>query len=260
MNAPDIEFRELQETIIECRKCPRLVEWRELVSREKVRRFQNEEYWGRPLRAFGESDASLIIVGLAPAAHGGNRTGRMFTGDRSGDWLFEALHHFGFANQPLSTHRNDGLRLIDCLITAALRCAPPQNKPLPNEMNNCRTFLRQELQLLKAQQVVIALGRIGFRAFLEAWQQNGSALPDPRPVFRHGGEWALPGGPILIASYHPSQQNTQTGKLTRSMFHSIFRRARQILMNKKGERPPTKVKNDECRMTNKNNRLSIRHS
>jgi uracil-DNA glycosylase len=229
MSAPDIKFGELQATIIECRKCPRLVEWRQLTSSEKVRRFQNEVYWGRPLPAFGERSASLIIVGLAPAAHGGNRTGRMFTGDRSGDWLFGALHRFGFANQPSSTHRNDGLRLTDCLITAAIRCAPPQNKPLPDEMDNCRTFLRQELQLLRSQQVVVALGRIGFKAFLEAWRENGNALPDPKPEFRHGGEWALPGGPILIASYHPSQQNTQTGRLTRFMFHGIFRRARRIL-------------------------------
>jgi len=229
LSTPDVKFRKLQETIIECRKCPRLVEWRERVSREKVRRFRSEVYWGCPLPAFGESDASLIIVGLAPAAHGGNRTGRMFTGDRSGDWLFEALHGFGFANQPSSTHRNDGLHLIDCLITAAVRCAPPQNKPLPDEMDNCRTFLRRELQLLKSQQVVVALGRTGFKAFLEAWQENGGALPVLKPEFRHGGEWALPGGPILIASYHPSQQNTQTGKLTRSMFHSVFHKARRIL-------------------------------
>jgi uracil-DNA glycosylase family 4 len=219
----------LQEIIIECRRCPRLVEWRERVSREKVRRFQNEEYWGRPIPAFGAADASLVVVGLAPAAHGGNRTGRMFTGDRSGDWLYEALHRFGFANQPSSTDRSDGLCLLDCLITAAVRCAPPQNKPLPNEMENCRSYLRQELLFLQSKRVVITLGQIGFKAFLKAWGEDRCALPDPKPLFRHGGEWILPGGLVLIASYHPSQQNTQTGKLTRAMFHSIFRRARAIL-------------------------------
>ncbi len=229
METRGVEFARVQETIIECRKCPRLVEWRERVSREKVRRYRSEEYWGRPIPAFGAPDAALVVIGLAPAAHGGNRTGRMFTGDRSGDWLYEALQRFGFANQPTSAHRNDGLRLQDCLITAALRCAPPQNKPLPEELDNCRPYLRQELQLLTSRRVVVALGQIGFKSLLKAWQENQSPVPEPRPQFRHGGEWMLPGGQVLIASYHPSQQNTQTGRLTRAMFHGIFRRARQIL-------------------------------
>ena len=229
MSTHQNKFCEIQKAIIECRKCPRLVEWREKVARERVRRFQNEEYWGRPLPAFGAEDASLIVIGLAPAAHGGNRTGRMFTGDSSGDWLYEAMARYGFANQPHATHRNDGLHLFDCLITAAVRCAPPQNKPLPDEMENCRTYLRAELQLLKSKRVVVALGQIGFKAFLKAWLENGGLLPSPKPVFKHGGEWVLPGGLVLIASYHPSRQNTQTGKLTRSMLQAVFRKARHIL-------------------------------
>ncbi len=229
MRDTKIEFRKLQSRIIACRKCPRLVEWRERVAREKVRRYRNEEYWGRPLPAFGEPDASLVIVGLAPAAHGGNRTGRMFTGDSSGDWLFEALHAYGFATQPRSKHRSDDLRLLNCLITAALRCAPPKNKPLPEEMENCRPYLSRELGFGTSLRVVVALGQIGFNSFLKAWQEGGHLLPDPRPRFEHGGEWVLPGGLVLISSYHPSRQNTQTGKLTRSMFHDIFRRARTVL-------------------------------
>ncbi len=224
----DLEFQQLEQKVVECRRCPRLVEWRERVAREKVRRFRTEEYWGRPIPAFGNPDAGLIVIGLAPAAHGGNRTGRIFTGDRSGDWLYEALFKFGFANQPVSTNRNDGLVLYDCLITAVLRCAPPNNKPLPDEIANCRDYLRRELQLAKNKRIVIALGQIAFRAFIQTWREAGGEWPDQTLKFRHGGEWTLPGY-ILISSYHPSQQNTQTGKLTRPMFHGIFRRARKIL-------------------------------
>jgi uracil-DNA glycosylase family 4 len=223
------EFEILQKQIIECRKCPRLVEWRERTAREKVRRFLDQEYWARPIPAFGDPVAFLVIVGLAPAAHGGNRTGRMFTGDRSGDWLFEALHRFGFANQPSSSHRHDGLSLRDAIIIAAVRCAPPGNKPLPEEMNNCGSFLRQELRLLISAKVVVTLGQIAFRAFLAAWRENGNKLPAVNLEFSHGGEWELPGGVTLISSYHPSQQNTLTGKLTRLMFHRIFRRARRMV-------------------------------
>ncbi len=223
------EFDALERVIVECRKCPRLVEWRERVAREKVRRYRNEEYWGKPLPAFGTPGAALIVVGLAPAAHGGNRTGRIFTGDSSGDWLYMALHRFGFASRPHSVHRSDGLRAIDCLITAALRCAPPQNKPLPEELENCRPYLRKELGLARSKRIVVALGQIALRAFLKAWKENGGAIPQPAPKFRHGGEWVLPGGTVLITSYHPSRQNTQTGKLTRAMFQSIFRRARHLL-------------------------------
>ncbi len=223
------DFTKLQQTIIQCRRCRRLVRWREQVACQKTRRFRTEEYWGRPVPALGEPTAALVIVGLAPAAHGGNRTGRMFTGDRSGDWLFEALHRFGFANQPISKHRNDGLVLHGCVIIAAVRCAPPENKPLPEEMDLCRRYLRAELDLLESRKVVVTLGQIAFRAFLRAWRENGGGVPEKKLLFRHGGEWKMPGGVTLIASYHPSQQNTLTGRLTRLMFHSIFRRARQLL-------------------------------
>jgi uracil-DNA glycosylase family 4 len=227
--SPQLEFEKLQRRIIQCRRCPRLVRWREQVAREKVRRFKDQEYWGRPVPAFGAPDAKLMIVGLAPAAHGGNRTGRIFTGDRSGDWLYEALFQFGFANQPFSTRRDDGLRLSRCMVTAALRCAPPENKPLPVELDNCRDYLRQELRLVASKQVVVALGQVAFRSFLKAWQENGERINGTKPEFRHGGEWVLPGGLVLLSSFHPSQQNTQTGKLTRPMFHSIFGRAREVL-------------------------------
>jgi uracil-DNA glycosylase family 4 len=172
----------------------------------------------------------MVIVGLAPAAHGANRTGRLFTGDRSGQWLFEALHRFGFANQPTSEGREDGLLLHDCIVSAALRCAPPANKPLREELDRCRVYLRQELALLRGKRVIVALGRIAFLEVLKAWRENGSEIPGGRALeFRHAGEWHLPGGVTLIASYHPSQQNTQTGRLTRPMFHAVFRRARRLL-------------------------------
>lgn len=232
-------FQILQREIVACRKCPRLVEWRERVGREKVRRFRDAEYWARPIPAFGRHDASLLIVGLAPAAHGGNRTGRMFTGDQSGDWLFEALYRFGFANQPRSEHVGDGLQLRDAVIVAALRCAPPANKPLPEELRACRSFLRRELELLSSRRVVIALGHIAFRCFLQAWRKNGHALPDGTFEFRHGGEWTVGDGLTLIASYHPSRQNTQTGRLTRPMFHRVFRRARSLIdLAARPARPP----------------------
>ncbi len=223
------EIRELEGVITQCRRCPRLVRWREYVARNKVRRFRAEEYWGRPIPAFGDPEASLVVVGLAPAAHGGNRTGRIFTGDRSGDWLFSALHRFDFANQPISRDRQDGLALSDCFITAALRCPPPANKPLPSELRNCRRYLRREFELLSSARVFVVLGRVAFEAFLKAWAESGHSLPDRKPLFRHGGEWQLPDGFSLIASYHPSQQNTQTGKLTQPMFHSVFRRSRLLL-------------------------------
>jgi uracil-DNA glycosylase len=221
-------FEQIQQEVVDCRNCPRLVEWRERVARQKVRRFAGEIYWGRPVPAFGRPDARLLVIGLAPAAHGGNRTGRMFTGDRSGDWLFEALHHSGFANQSYSSSGSDGLQLIDCLVTAPVRCAPPDNKPLPAEMERCRRFLMWELELAIAVKVVIALGRIGFDSFLKALPES-RRIDNPKPVFGHGVECTLPGGVTLIASFHPSQQNTLTGRLSREMFHSVFRRARQIL-------------------------------
>jgi uracil-DNA glycosylase family 4 len=222
-------LRKLEKEIVECRRCSRLVEWRERVAREKVRRFHTEAYWGRPVPAFGDSMAELIVIGLAPAAHGGNRTGRLFTGDRSGDWLFDALHAFGFANQAVSTDRNDGLKLNSCFITAVLRCAPPKNKPLSEEIANCRAYLCEELRLEKNKKIVIALGRIAFVAFLRTWQEIGGEMPEKRLEFSHGGESVLARCVTLISSYHPSQQNTQTGKLSRPMFHDIFRRARDLL-------------------------------
>jgi uracil-DNA glycosylase len=228
-----LEFGKLEQQVVQCRKCQRLVEWRERVAREKVRRFKSEEYWGRPLPVFGRPDAALIIIGLAPAAHGGNRTGRLFTGDRSGEWLYDALYKYDFANQPMATGLNDGLILDNCLITAVLRCAPPNNKPLPEEMANCRNYLMQELQLTVNKRVVIALGQIAFRAFLNTWPEASGQMLTQSPKFSHGGEWALSERVTLISSYHPSQQNTQTGKLTRLMFHNIFHRARQILNKSK---------------------------
>jgi len=210
--------------LIRCTRCPRLVAWRQQVAKEKVRRFIDEEYWGRPVPGFGPANARLLLVGLAPAAHGGNRTGRMFTGDSSGDWLYEALFKYGFASQATSTSRGDGLTLTDCHITAAARCAPPANKPTPQELANCRPWLEEELKLLKQVRVVVALGRIGFDAWLKA-SGNQSA----RPKFAHAAEWTAPDGTILIASYHPSRQNTNTGKLTREMWHRVFARARTVL-------------------------------
>jgi uracil-DNA glycosylase len=187
------------------------------------------DYWAKPLPGFGDAKARVLIVGLAPAANGGNRTGRMFTGDRSGDWLYGALHAFGFANQANSNHRGDGLKLKDCYITAAVRCAPPGNKPLRAEFERCRPYLVQELKLFKNLRVVVALGKIAFDSFLAAYQGNGGVLPKPRPKFGHALSVVLPDGLRLICSYHPSQQNTFTGKLTRPMFHRVFEQARAVL-------------------------------
>jgi uracil-DNA glycosylase family 4 len=219
----------LQDHISRCRLCPRLVEWREKVAREKVRRFANEQYWGKPVPSFGDPRARLLVIGLAPAAHGGNRTGRVFTGDRSGDWLFRALHKAGFANQPSSVARNDGLRLRDCYVTAAVRCAPPQNKPLPQEISNCRPYLLRELELLKRTRVIVALGRLAFDVAIASVGLEGHA--SRRPRFRHGAECQLQRGIALIASFHPSQQNTFTGKLTEPMFDRVFARACKLIVD-----------------------------
>ena len=216
-----------QGEIVDCRRCPRLVEYREAVAREKVKRFRSWEYWGRPVPSLGTVEARLLIVGLAPAAHGGNRTGRVFTGDRSGDWLYRALYNFGFANQPTSTHRDDGLQLIDCYITAAVHCCPPDNKPLPAEFANCKPYLLDELQHLKHTRVVVPLGSIAFKAYFDARRQLGWKNPAPLPKFGHGLAVTLPDGVTVISSYHPSQQNTQTGKLTEAMLDDVFRQARQ---------------------------------
>lgn len=218
-----------QNEIVDCRRCPRLVEYRERIAIEKVRRFRDLEYWGRPVPSLGGADARLLIIGLAPAAHGGNRTGRIFTGDRSGDWLYRALHKFGFANQATSTHRGDGLRLIGSYITAAIHCAPPDNKPLPSEFVNCRPYLIDELQRLKKVRVVVALGSIAFKAYFGARKELGWPSPFPLPRFGHGFSTQLDDSVTVVSSYHPSQQNTQTGKLTETMFDDVFRQARQIL-------------------------------
>jgi uracil-DNA glycosylase len=187
------------------------------------------DYWARPLPSFGAAQARLLVVGLAPAAHGGNRTGRMFTGDRSGDWLYGALHSAGFANQPSSNHRDDGLQLRDCYITAAVHCAPPDNKPSTIEFKRCRPFLVQELRFFKNLRVVIVLGKIAFDSFIAAYRENGGGVPNPLPKFGHGVTIELAGDLKLLCSYHPSQQNTFTGKLTASMFHTIFKQARKAL-------------------------------
>jgi uracil-DNA glycosylase family 4 len=221
-------FLSLKQQVMACRRCPRLVEWRERVAREKVRRFRNEKYWGRPVPAFGSPDSELIIVGLAPAAHGGNRTGRMFTGDRSGDWLYDALQRYGFANQPLSVSTDDGLQLQNCFITAVVRCAPPANKPLPAEIGNCREYLAREFQMATRKRVVITLGQIAFSSFLKIGREIYGLSSMERLKFCHGGEWEM-NGVVLLSSYHPSQQNTHTGKLTHPMFYAIFSRAYEIL-------------------------------
>ncbi|HEY6333291.1 MAG TPA: uracil-DNA glycosylase, partial [Blastocatellia bacterium] len=211
----------LNDEITACRLCPRLVEWRERVAKEKVKRFQGQEYWGKPVPSFGDPDARLLVLGLAPAAHGGNRTGRVFTGDSSGDWLYRALYRAGFANQPTSEYRGDGLRLRDCYISAVIHCAPPLNKPTGEEIRNCRHYLLAELDLLARLRVIVALGRIAFDAALAATAstapdscQNAGRSKTVKPVFKHGAQYEFGDGRILIASFHPSQQNTFTGKLT----------------------------------------------
>ena len=220
---------QIQERIINCVCCPRLMAYRRHVADRKVRRFRNEPYWGKPVPSFGDPLARLLIIGLAPAAHGANRTGRAFTGDRSGDWLYEALHCFGFANQPDSSHLRDGLTLHDCFITQVIRCAPPGNRPERQEIANCRPYFLDELRLLDKVQMVVPLGRLAFDVYLRAYQQIGNVLPTPRPRFEHGKLTYLPTGHALLPSYHPSQQNTQTGRLTRAMFHQVFATARALL-------------------------------
>ncbi|MSR06034.1 MAG: uracil-DNA glycosylase [Gemmatimonadetes bacterium] len=201
------------------------------MAREKKREFKDWDYWGKPVPGFGDPRARLLIVGLAPAAHGGNRTGRVFTGDSSGDWLYEALHRFGFASQAGSTGRDDGLVLTDCYVTASARCAPPGNKPTTKELENCRPYLEAELRLLDRVKVVVALGRIGFETYFKAngGKRERGKGKSTTPTFRHLGETEMPGGRILLASYHPSRQNTNTRRLTREMWYAVFERARQVL-------------------------------
>jgi uracil-DNA glycosylase family 4 len=231
--AGNAKLRALARRIASCRLCPRLVRHRQAVAAIPPLRYRGERYWARPLPGFGDPAARVVVVGLAPAAHGGNRTGRMFTGDRSGDWLFRALHETGFANQPTSVRAGDGLELRGAYITAALRCAPPANKPAPDEMARCQPFLLEELALFRDLRVVVALGRIGWDAYLRARRAMGQALPRPLPRFGHGARAPLPGGVTLLGSFHPSQQNTFTGKLTRPMLRAVFGDARRL-----AQRPP----------------------
>ncbi|HMF09394.1 MAG TPA: uracil-DNA glycosylase [Thermoanaerobaculia bacterium] len=216
----------LEREVIACRRCPRLVSWRETAARHPPRRFRGQEYWARPLPAFGDPAARVLLVGLAPAAHGGNRTGRIFTGDESGNFLFRALFAVGFSNRPESIRAGDGLSLTGALVTAACRCAPPGNHPLPREFDNCRGYLVREIALLPEGAVIVALGGLAFAACLKALAENGRTLPRPRPRFAHGARYRI-GKQILIGCYHPSQQNTFTGKLTQAMLRQVLRRTRK---------------------------------
>ena len=218
----------LTHEIVECRLCPRLVEWRELVAVEKRASYRSEEYWGRPVPGFGDPAAPVLVVGLAPAAHGGNRTGRIFTGDRSGDWLFGSLHRTGFANQPTSVHRDDGLLLRDMYIAAAVRCAPPANRPTTDERDRCLPYLVREIELLERLRVVVVLGAFAYNALGRVLAAAGTPLPKPRPKFGHGVEVPV-GSLTVLCSFHPSQQNTFTGKLTESMLDAVFVRARELI-------------------------------
>jgi uracil-DNA glycosylase family 4 len=221
-------LQRLSRDLLACRACPRLVAWREDVARVKRRAYREWDYWGRPVPGFGDPKAKVVIVGLAPAAHGANRTGRMFTGDRSGDFLYAGLFRAGFANQPTSTDRDDGLKLRGAFITNAARCPPPGNKPTPEELERCAPFLDRELALLRPN-VVLALGAIGWDAALVSFARAGVTIPRPRPRFGHGAVCELPRAPVLIGSFHVSQQNTQTGRLTPKMFDEVLAHVRERL-------------------------------
>jgi uracil-DNA glycosylase len=219
----------LDQEVIACRKCPRLVAYRELVSREKRRAYRDWVYWGKPVPGFGDSKAQLMLVGLAPGAHGSNRTGRPFTGDKSGEFLYKALYDAGFANRPVALHRDDGLQLQNAYITAAARCAPPDNKPLPQELLNCRPYLEREVAILKPR-AVLALGKIGWDVYLGMLKHQGVITSRATYPFAHGAEADIPvGGPRLFGVYHPSQQNTQTGKVTLAMYAKVLLRVRRFL-------------------------------
>jgi uracil-DNA glycosylase len=218
----------LNAEVVSCTRCPRLVTYREKIATEKRRAYRHWDYWGKPVPGFGDPNARVAVLGLAPGAHGSNRTGRPFTGDSSGNFMYPVLHETGFANQSTATDRNDGLMLGDVYITAAVRCAPPGNKPLPQELANCAPFLDRELDRLKKVRVVVALGKIGFDAYLNYLKRHDVIATKARYVFRHGARYQMPNGKILLASYHPSNQNTNTGKLTRQMFVEIFQQARRL--------------------------------
>jgi uracil-DNA glycosylase family 4 len=221
----------LTAEIVACRACPRLVAWREQVAREKRAAFRDEEYWGRPVPGFGDPHARVLVLGLAPAAHGGNRTGRVFTGDRSGDWLFAAMHRAGFANQPESVSGDDGLELHDAYVAAAVRCAPPDNKPTREERDTCLPYLVRELDLLHELRVVVTLGAFAYEALWTVLRDRGDALPRPRPKFGHGVEVPL-AGLTIVGCFHPSQQNTFTGRLTEPMLDAVFARARELAVSR----------------------------
>lgn len=221
-------LHDLAASITACRRCPRLVAWREEVAVTRRAAYRDEEYWGRPVPGFGDPSARLLVLGLAPAAHGANRTGRMFTGDRSGDWLYRALHRAGFASTPSSVHRDDGLVLTDAYVTAPVRCAPPANKPTAAERDLCRPWLDRELDLLGDVRVIVALGRFAFDLIVRILQDRGVSIPAPRPRFGHGIEVAA-SGLTIIGSYHPSQQNTFTGRLTEGMLDDVFCAARRLV-------------------------------
>jgi uracil-DNA glycosylase family 4 len=218
----------LNEEVTACRRCPRLVAWRERVAREKRHAYMDFEYWGKPVPGFGDPKARVLIIGLAPGAHGSNRTGRVFTGDSSGNFMYPVLHRTGFASQPKGTHRGDGMVLTDAYITAAARCAPPQNKPAPRELANCAPFLDREIAILANVRVVVALGRIGFDAYLNHLKRTGVIASKKAYAFGHGVEYATPDGRLLVGSYHPSNQNTNTGKLTEAMFTKLFERVARL--------------------------------
>jgi len=218
----------LNREVIACRLCPRLVAYREQIAREKRRAYREHEYWGKPVPGFGDPQARVLILGLAPGAHGSNRTGRPFTGDSSGNFMYPVLHEAGFASQSTGTHRDDGLKLTNAYITAAVRCVPPQNKPTPAEAANCAPFLDREIAALPRLKLVLALGRIAFEAYLNHLRRVGLITSKKAFAFQHGAEYETPGGRILQVSYHPSNQNTQTGTLTRPMFLKLIQRTAQI--------------------------------
>ncbi|HEY5176138.1 MAG TPA: uracil-DNA glycosylase [Terriglobales bacterium] len=221
----------LNQEVVTCTRCPRLVTYREQIGRERRRAYRDCEYWARPVPGFGDPDACVLVLGLAPGAHGSNRTGRPFTGDASGKFMYPILYKVGFASQPSAEHRDDGLKLMDCYITAAVRCAPPDNKPLPSELANCAPFLDRELGTLKSVKVVVALGRIGFDAYLNYLKRNDIVRSKAGYSFAHAACYSLANGVTLLASYHPSNQNTATGKLTAAMFEAIFREAKKMAVS-----------------------------
>ena len=230
---------DLEHRIVTCTRCPRLVEHCREVARVKRRAYLDDTYWGKPVPTFGDPDPQLLVVGLAPGAHGANRTGRVFTGDSSGDWLYRALHVTGFANQPSSTHTDDGLELTGAAVSSAARCAPPQNRPAPEELDRCRPFLVEEITTYGSLRVIMALGGIALGAVLKSWAAAGLPEFEAKPKFGHGTVHRVAGAPTLLTSYHPSRQNTQTGRLTRRQFHFVFRKARRLINEADvGQQPP----------------------